>query len=90
MARSGYMGKASILNYLYLDSCLFVKVPAPLTPLGEEGGTIFTPGFIPPDDCGPRERGLRFPWTTKMTNPSILRPASDIIMGTWFVVFAKA
>jgi hypothetical protein len=84
------MGKASILNHLYPDWRLFVKVPTALTSLGEERGTIFTPEFIPPDDCGPRGGRLRFDRTMKMTNLSIFRPASDIIMGTWFVVFAKA
>jgi hypothetical protein len=58
--------------------------------MGEGGGRIFTPGFIPPDDCGPREGRLRFARTMKMTNVSIPRPFSDIIRGTGFIVFAKA
>ena len=61
-----------------------------LTPIGEERGRIFTPGFIPPDDCGAMGGGLRFARKTKMTNLSISLPASGIIMGTWFAVFAKA
>jgi hypothetical protein len=84
------MGKASISGHIYPDSRLFVKVPAPLTSLGEERGTIFTPEFIPPDDCGLSWGRLRLARITKMTNPSISLPASDIIRDIRFVVFAKA
>jgi hypothetical protein len=84
------MGKPSDSDHLYPDFRLFVKVPTALTSLGEERGTIFTPEFIPPDDCGPWEGELIFPRTTKMTNPYISRPSSDIIRDTGFVVFAKA
>jgi hypothetical protein len=84
------MGKPSGTGHLYPDSHLFVKAPTPLTSLGEERGTIFTPEFIPPDDCGPRDGRIKFTRMMKMTSPSISRLASDIIMGTWFVVFAKA